>query len=174
MNFRNGQNKDYAQDQAALPFLRQEKQVMSITGQVGHLMARSQGRLLVVEDQRSNRELLADILVSEGYEVVTAEDGLDALNQLVEPLPDGIISDWAMPRMSGFEFLEVVRQQFPHIPVLVISGEFEGNELPIGVLADAYLEKGAYSFNQLRTKITDLLSAPPRRPRPAAIDFVLT
>jgi CheY-like chemotaxis protein len=125
-------------------------------------MARSGGRLLIVEDQRSTRELFAELLVSEGYEVLTAGDGLDALNQLVEPLPDGIISDLTMPRMSGFEFLEVVRQQFPHIPVLVISGEFVGNELPTGTLADAYLEKGAFSFNQLRTKISELLSAPPR------------
>jgi CheY-like chemotaxis protein len=58
---------------------------MAITDQVAHPMARSRGRLLVVEDQRSNRELIADILVSEGYEVLTADDGLDALNQLVEP-----------------------------------------------------------------------------------------
>ena len=135
---------------------------MMITDPVGDPMARSRGRLLIVEDQRSNRELIADILVSEGYEVLTAEDGLDALNQLVEPLPNGIISDLAMPRMSGFEFLKVVRQQFPHIPVLVISGEFEGNELPPGVPADAYLEKGFFSFNQLRTKISELLSAPSR------------
>ena len=170
--FNEGNRSNKFQKWAKQRFLRQGKQVMSITGHFGHLMARSQGRLLVVEDQRSNRELLADILVSEGYEVVTAEDGLDALNQLVEPLPDGIISDLAMPRMSGFEFLEVVRQQFPHIPVLVISGEFEGNVLPTGVLADAYLEKGSFSFNQLRTKIEDLLSAPPRKLQPAAIGFV--
>jgi CheY-like chemotaxis protein len=77
---------------------------MSTTDQVGHPMARLRGRLLVGEDQRSNRELIADILMSEGYEIQTAEDGLDALNQLVEPLPNGIISDVTMPRMSGFEF----------------------------------------------------------------------
>ena len=132
---------------------------MSIASQVGHSRARSPGRLLVVEDRRSIRELMADILVSEGYEVLTAEDGLDALTQLVEPLPNGIISDLAMPRMSGFEFLKVVRQKFPHIPVLVISGEFGGSELPIGVQADAYLEKGAFSYNQLLSKISELLSS---------------
>jgi hypothetical protein len=64
--------------------------------------------------------------------------------------------------LGSTSFLEVVRQQFPHIPVLVISGEFEGNVLPTGVLADAYLEKGAFSYNQLRIKISELLSAPSR------------
>jgi CheY-like chemotaxis protein len=136
---------------------------MSITEQSIGSKSSSRGRLLVVEDQRSNRELIADILESEGYEVLTAEDGLDALDQLVKILPDGIISDLTMPRMSGFEFLEVVRQRFPYIPVLVISGEFEGHNRPAGILADAYLEKGAFSFNQLRSTISELLSSPPRK-----------
>ena len=137
-----------------------------------HRNASSQGRVLVVDDQDTNRELISDMLASEGYDVVTAQDGLDALNQLAEPLPDVIISDLRMPRMSGFEFLAVVRQQFPHVPVLVISGEFGGNAVPAEVPADAYLEKGGFTFEQLRSTITELLSAPPRRPRPAAIGFV--
>jgi len=143
---------------------------MAITDPAGHPMTRSRARLLIVEDQRSNRELIADMLTSEGYDVVTAQDGVDALNQLAVPLPDVIISDLKMPRMSGFEFLAVVREKYPDVPLIAISGEFEGNEVPPGVPADAYLEKGAFSFNQLRTKITDLLSAPSRTQ--PAIGFV--
>ena len=93
---------------------------------------------------------------------MTAQDGLDALNQLAVPLPDVIISDLRMPRMSGFEFLAVVRRKYPDVPLIAISGEFEGNKVPPGVPADAYLPKGSYTLDQLRTKITDLLSAPPR------------
>ena len=88
------------------------------------------------------------------------------------PLPDVIISDLKMPRMSGFEFLAVVRRKYPDLPLIAISGEFKGNEVPPGVPADAYLEKGAFSFNQLRTKITELLAAPPRKPGPAATSLV--
>lgn len=127
--------------------------------------ANSQGRVLVVDDEAANRELLSDVLASEGYEVVTAEDGLDALNQLTEPLPDVIISDLRMPRMSGFEFLAVVRRWHPDVPLIAISGEFDGNEVPPGLPADAYLQKGNYTFDQLRLKITDLLSATPRKPK---------
>ena len=140
---------------------------------VEHRKANSQSRVLVVDDEAANRELISGILADEGYDVVTAQDGLDALNQLAVPLPDVIISDLRMPRMSGVEFLAVVRRKYPDVPLIAISGEFEGNKVPPGVPADAYLPKGSYTLDQLRTKITDLLSAPPRRPRPAAIGFVV-
>ena len=139
--------------------------------QMKHLKGSAQRRVLVVDDEAANRELISDILASEGYDVVTAQDGVDALNQLAAPLPDVIISDLRMPRMSGFEFLAAVRRKHPDIPLIAISGEFEGNEVPPGVPADAYLAKGTLSFNQLRTKITDLLSASPRK-LPAAIGVV--
>ena len=142
---------------------------MSDAGRLEHSMASSRGRLLIVDDERSHREIISNIMESEGYEVLTAQDGLDALNRLVEPLPNAIISDLNMPRMSGFEFLAVVRQNFPQLPVIAMSGEFEGHELPTGVLADAYLPKGGYTFDQLRTTIRKLASAPPRRPRSAAV-----
>jgi len=135
---------------------------MSNDDRVEHRKANSQSRVLVVDDEASNRELITDMLASEGYDVVTAQDGLEALIQLAVPLPDVIISDLKMPRMSGVEFLAVVRRRYPDLPLIAISGEFEGNEVPPGVPADAYLEKGAFSFNQLRTKITDLLSASSR------------
>jgi len=127
--------------------------------------------VLVVDDEAVNRELISDILACAGYDVVTAKDGLDALNQLAEPLPDVIISDLRMPRMSGFEFLEVVRRKYPEVPLIAISGEFEGNEVPSGVTADAYLPKGSFTFEQLRTKITDLLSAPSEQSGPATNRF---
>jgi CheY-like chemotaxis protein len=136
---------------------------MSNDDRVEHRKANSQSRVLVVDDEASNRELISEMLASEGYDVVTAQDGLDALSRLAVPLPDVIISDLRMPRMSGFEFLAVVRRKYPEVPLIAISGEFEGNEVPAGVPADAYLEKGAFSFNQLRTKISELLAAPPRK-----------
>ncbi len=136
---------------------------MSTADHLGSPIISSRGRLLIVDDKRSVREAISLFMKCEGYEVLTANDGLDALNRLVEPLPNLIISDLNMPRMSGFEFLAVVRQKFPHLPVIAISGEFEGNALPTGVLADAYLPKGTYTFDQLRTTINALVSAPPRR-----------
>ncbi|MDD5542443.1 MAG: response regulator [Acidobacteriia bacterium] len=132
-------------------------------------MSRLQPRLLVVDDEPAMREVVSDVLASEGYEVFTAQDGLDALDRLVQPLPDVIISDLIMPRMSGFEFLAVVRERFPSVPVIAISGEFMGNQLPPGVLADAFLPKGGFTTDQLCGKINELMSAPPVRPSSGSI-----
>lgn len=142
-----------------------ERLKTAIADRMKYLTAGPRGRLLIVDDERIQRELISDIMRSEGYEVLTARDGLDALNCLVEPLPNLIISDLNMPRMSGFEFLAVVRQRFPHLPVIAISGEFEGNQVPTGVCADAYFPKGGYTLDQLHTTISELVSAHPRRPR---------
>jgi len=144
---------------------------MSNNNGVEHRKASSQGRVLVVDDEAANRELISDILTSEGYDVVTAQDGVDALNQLAAPLPDVIISDLRMPRMSGFEFLAAVRRKHPDIPLIAISGEFEGNEVPLGVPADAYLAKGTFSFHQLRTIIADLIFSLPKKLGQAASGF---
>jgi len=47
-----------------------------------------------------------------------------------------------MPGMSGFELLSIVRRQFPAIRVIAMSGAFSGNQVPCGVIADAFYEKG--------------------------------
>ena len=143
---------------------------MSNDDRVEHRKANSLSRVLVVDDEASNRELISDMLASEGYDVVTAQDGMDALSQLAVPLPDVIISDLRMPRMSGVDFLAVVRRKYPDVPLIAISGEFEGNKVQPGVPADAYLPKGSYTFEQLRTTITELISAPPSKPRSAIMD----
>jgi CheY-like chemotaxis protein len=127
-------------------------------------MSSLQPRLLIVDDEPSMREAVSEILALKGYEVLTARDGLDALDRLVLFLPDVIISDLMMPRMSGFEFLAVVRERFPQVPVIATSGAFQGDDLPAGVLADAFLPKGGYTADQLYGKITELMSAPPMRP----------
>lgn len=124
-------------------------------------MAASQSRLLVVDDNPCVREMMADLLLSQGYEVLTAQDGLDALRQLQERLPDLIISDLRMPRMSGFEFLAIVRQRFPHIPTIAMSGEFPLDEPPTGLPADAFLPKGNCTIDQLTGTIEKFISAPP-------------
>lgn len=81
-------------------------------------------RILVVDDEPSIREAVREMLEIGGYEVLTAVDGLDGLHALSKSLPDLIISDLNMPRMSGFEFLAVVRERFPHIATVAVSGEY--------------------------------------------------
>lgn len=65
--------------------------------------------------------------------------------------------------MSGFELLSVVRRRFPHIPVIAISGEFDGTA-PEGLIADHFFSKGSYRPDDLFDKIGDLISNTPLRP----------
>jgi len=120
-------------------------------------------RILVVDDEPSLRETAALILESEGYEVLTAADGVDGLRALSKSLPDLIISDLNMPRMSGFEFLAVVRERFPHIATIAVSGDYITNDNPSGILADAFLQKGHYTRQELFHEIVRLLDASPIR-----------
>jgi CheY-like chemotaxis protein len=99
--------------------------------------------LLIVDDEPSIRASMSQVLVEIGYSVRSAEDGFTALVQLREHMPDIILSDLNMPGMSGFEFLAVVRQRFPLIRVIAMSGAFSGDEVPSGIAADAFYEKGS-------------------------------
>jgi CheY-like chemotaxis protein len=120
-------------------------------------------RLLVIDDEPLNRELLASSLSAAGYEVEVAKDGFAALAQMHGALPDLIISDLKMPNMSGFEFLSIVRRRFPQIPTIAVSGEFHPPIEPLGVIADAFLSK-PFSLDELEAKIAELLRDSPPRP----------
>ena len=99
-----------------------------------------------------------------GYEVLTAVDGMDGLHCLDEAQPDLIISDLRMPNMSGFEFLAVVRNRFPQIPTIALSGEYVTDNIPEGLLADTFFQKGDYSIPELLAKIKELVRHAPERP----------
>jgi CheY-like chemotaxis protein len=120
-------------------------------------------RILVVDDEPSIREAARAILESQGYEVLTVADGLDGLHALSRSLPDVIISDLNMPRMSGFEFLAIVRKRFPRIATIAMSGEYITDENPAGILADAFLQKGCYTVKELFEEVAKLLAASPIR-----------
>lgn len=101
-------------------------------------------RLLVVDDDPTIRMALSVIFAQIGYGVCTAHDGLSALIEIRREIPDVVISDLNMPRMSGFEFLSVVRRRFPAIQVIAMSGAFSGDGVPPGIAADAFYLKGSH------------------------------
>lgn len=78
-------------------------------------------RLLVVDDEVLIREVLATVLGDEGYAVTTASDGRHALALITADPPDLLISDVTMPHMDGRELLTQVREQFPTLPVILMS-----------------------------------------------------
>jgi CheY-like chemotaxis protein len=112
--------------------------------------------ILIVDDDEDVREILESLLTAEGYAATTAEHGLQALSHLNTAIPDVIISDLQMPQMSGFEFLSVVRRRFPQVSVIASSGAYMGDEIPSGVMADAFHAKGN-SLNSLLRTISALI-----------------
>jgi DNA-binding response OmpR family regulator len=85
--------------------------------------------ILVVDDEKSICFILENFL-SKNYDVVTLNDGFEALLWLEDNLPDLIISDIQMSKMDGFEFLTSVRQRgfTKHTPFIMLSGRSESKE----------------------------------------------
>lgn len=104
-------------------------------------MPNLKAKLLIVDDEPSTRELLSQIFTGLGHPVRAAEDGFSALERMREEVPDILLSDLNMPRMSGFELLSVVRRRMPNIYVIATSGAFSGDKVPHGIAADAFHEK---------------------------------
>jgi chemosensory pili system protein ChpA (sensor histidine kinase/response regulator) len=79
--------------------------------------------VMVVDDSLTVRKITSRLLNREGYEVVLAKDGVDALEQLIEVMPDVILSDIEMPRMDGFDLLRNIRSddRLKHLPVIMIT-----------------------------------------------------
>ncbi len=78
--------------------------------------------ILIVDDESSIRMALQGILEDEGYRVTMANDGLDALSALQKEIPDLVLLDIWMPRLDGLETLQRVKELYPDLAVVMISG----------------------------------------------------
>ena len=116
--------------------------------------------VMLVNDDTSNRELLARYLEKAGFEAVHAEDGIDALRKLRETLPKVIISELRMPRMSGVEFMGVVRRRFPAIPVIAVAGLIP-DKLPAEAQPDVWFDADALHPRELVRAVQYLAQSVP-------------
>src|SRR5580704_13498613 len=99
-------------------------------------------QILVVDDEPSIRESLGMLLVSAGYDVAEAENGVVALSLLNRTVPDLIVTDINMPQMSGLELISHVLSRYPSISIVAMSGDFQGDAVPAGLIADRFYPKG--------------------------------
>lgn len=100
-------------------------------------------RVLVVDDDEDMQALLQTALEGQEYEVVTAEDGLVALQELEKEAPDLIVLDLMMPRMDGFTFIEELRKRGLQttIPIIVLSADTNAKQNANQLGADSYIAK---------------------------------
>lgn len=110
--------------------------------------------ILIVDDQADIRDLLSKVLIDEGYAARTAANSHDALQAINQRRPHLIILDiWLNnSRFDGIEILDIIKQQFPYIPVVMISGHANIET------AVKSLKKGAYDFIEKPFKTDRLLS----------------
>jgi two-component system, chemotaxis family, chemotaxis protein CheY len=82
-------------------------------------------QILIADDSKSIREVLAFSLTNAGYEVFVARDGMDALNFFDGRSIDLLLTDYYMPNMNGLELIEKIREldHYKNIPVLVLTTE---------------------------------------------------
>ena len=97
-------------------------------------------KVLVAEDDRPMREAIADTLTGEGYVVVAAADGVEALELYGEQRPDFICLDIMMPRMNGYDVCRELRRQDRRVPIIFLSAKSEEVDRVLG------LELGADDF----------------------------
>jgi two-component system OmpR family response regulator len=98
--------------------------------------------VLVVDDDDSLCQFIADALGPEGYTTVRAADGQAALSAVEVTAPDLILLDVQMPGIDGWEVLQQLRAKAgPHRPIVVMTGQYEGQERALGSGAQGYLAK---------------------------------
>jgi DNA-binding response OmpR family regulator len=114
-------------------------------------------RVLIVEDDDTLRETLEYNLINQGYEVLLAEDGYQALQAARANQPDLLLLDVMLPRLDGFEVCRILRKEM-NVPILMLTARTEEVDKIVGleVGADDYLTK-PFSMRELLARVKALL-----------------
>lgn len=116
-------------------------------------------KILLVEDDDAMRRFLEIVLQRADYNVVTAEDGLAAMEVAFDSGIDAVVSDAVMPNLTGHDLCRILRQnpQMKNVPLVILSGlEQEKSNNSQDSLADAYLLKGSNLSEELISKLSEL------------------
>ncbi|MBW4520489.1 MAG: response regulator [Scytolyngbya sp. HA4215-MV1] len=118
--------------------------------------------ILLVEDDNSSRQILHELLEGEGWVVIDAENGRAALEKLATIQPMLILLDLMMPEMDGFEVIAELqkREDWRSIPIVAITAKniSPQDQIRLNGLVEQVLQKGAYSCEELLTKVRDLVT----------------
>ncbi len=121
------------------------------SGSVDLPSANEKPRVLVVDDEKFIRDILADFLGMEGYVVRTAEDGASAVRELARASYDMVISDLKMPRMGGLDLLKEVSRAHPETLTVIMTG-FGTVETAIDAM-----KRGAYDYILKPFKVEEIV-----------------
>ena len=125
-----------------------------------------QKRVLVVDDEPTLRDLIADALREADFEVESASNGVEALSLMHRWVPDVVVLDLMMPRLDGSGFTQLMRlnPRFASVPVLLVTAAYGALQAAEQVGARAWLSK-PFELDHLVEAVTRLASASlPRQP----------
>lgn len=118
-------------------------------------------KVLVVEDERTLRNILQDKLKSEGFSVLAAKDGLEGLKIALKDHPDLILLDIIMPKMDGIDLLKKLRTDRwgKTVPVLLLTNDINPEHMSetLKVNANDYLVKSDWELDDVIKKIKETL-----------------
>ncbi|MDE6325782.1 MAG: response regulator transcription factor [Duncaniella sp.] len=116
------------------------------------------GKILFVEDEADLSLIVTETLWNEGYEVVTAVDGIDGLCKFKTDTVDIVVADVMMPRMDGFSMAKEIRKMSPSIPLLFLTAKSRVEDVEEGfeIGANDYLKK-PFELRELIVRIKALL-----------------
>ena len=112
--------------------------------------------ILVVEDDKNQLLLYEQELSLEGYNIVSARDGLEAIKKVREQLPDLIIMDITMPKMNGIEAMGKILSEHKKIHVIINTAYSRYKDDFMSWSADAYIIKSS-NLKELKNKIKELI-----------------
>jgi CheY-like chemotaxis protein len=108
--------------------------------------------VLVVDDEADIRNVVAFLLEDEGYRVLTARDGHEALAVVAQEVPTAILLDMKMPRMDGWQFVRAFRAQYGRsAPVVIMTAAENAGQRAAEVEAEGYVGKPFDLDDLLRT-----------------------
>ncbi|NQT73777.1 MAG: response regulator [Chloroflexi bacterium] len=126
------------------------------------MVTTNRGKILIIEDTAGFRRVYQDVLESEGYDVVDADDGIWGLQLAIEEKPDMVILDLILPGMHGYEVLTELRANpnTKSIPVIVLSSLGDGKDIrrAMDLGANDYSVKGSVAPRDILTKIRLVLN----------------
>ena len=113
--------------------------------------------IMLVEDETSIRETMAEFLAEEGFEILQAADGLEALEVFRENQPDLIILDLMLPKLDGLEVCKAIRQK-SNVPIIMVTARDEEIDKLLGLElgADDYITK-PFSLREMKARIKAVL-----------------
>ena len=114
-------------------------------------------KLLLADGEPAIREKLALVLTSAGYDVSTAEHGIDVIVHLQKEIPEILLYALDLPRVPGYDLLQVIRHRHPQVGVIAMAGSEADETGPEIVFADYIYIKGQTTPEMLLTKVAELI-----------------